>query len=157
MAGTDPRFDAARFRTAIKNAMVMGFPNETEKQITWTWDVERTFVTADSGGFPLDWSAAQVDEESDIADLIVDCAVKFTPVGGASRVGGTELGIMDVANVEATLLDVDYDALLVHGGGRFPNKAMLDGNVYVVQFVAPPFGLFEVNVYSVALQAIDES
>lgn len=157
MAGTDPRFNATQFRDAIRFAMTMGFPAETSKQITWQWDTAREFSRPDSGGFPLEWTAANVESFSDVSDIIVDCAVEYTAVGGASRVAGTELGIMDVSNAKVTLLDVDYDVLLGHGGGVFPNKASVDGNIYEVQFIAPPFGLFEVTVYSVALQAIDET
>lgn len=157
MAGTDSRFDATKFRNAIKFAMQMGFPDETTKQITWHWTPIRTFLHADSGGLPLKWDAANVVTETDVADMIVDCAVKFAESGNTTRVGGTGLGIMDLASATVTLLDVDYDALLVHGDGVFPNQAVLDENVYVVQIVAPPYGLFDVTVWDVYLQAIDES
>lgn len=157
MAGSDSRFDPERFRTAIRFAMEMGFPDDSAKQITWSWNPKRTFNKADSGGLPLEWKPTQVVTESDITSKIVDCSVRFVPVGGATRVGGTELGIMDIAGAVVTLLDVEYDALLAHGNGVFPENASMDGNRYVVQIIAPPYGLFDVTIYDVHLQAIDES
>lgn len=157
MAGSDPRFDSAKFRDAIHFAMRMAFPEDVSRQITWHWTPSRTYDNADSGGFPLKWDAANVVSEVDVDDLIVDCVVKFAVAGNTTRVGGTALGIMDIANATVTLLDVDHDALVVHGNGVFPDQAVLDGNVYVVQIVAPPYALFDVTVWDVYLQAIDES
>ncbi len=157
MAGTDSRFDSAKFRSAIKFAMRMGFPEETIQQITWHWNPNRVFKKTDSGGFPLDWAASQVQSESDISDVIVDCAVKFVPVGGGTRIGGTELGVFDVASAVVTLLDVDHDALVAHGNNDFPDTATMDGDLYIVNFTAPPYGLFDVIIYDVHLQAVDET
>lgn len=156
MAGTDSRFNAAQFRSAIKFAMQMGFPNETEKQITWEWTTERTYLKNDSGGYPYEWDQSEVTSTTAITPMIVDCAVKFQPQGSTTRVGGTELGIFDTANMVVTMLDTDYDLLLAHGT-TFPDKATVDNAIYIVQLIGPPFALFEVNVYEIYLQAIDES
>ena len=157
MAGTDSRFNATLFRDSVRFAMQMGFPQDSAQQITWRWTPNRSYLKPDSGGFPFEWAPAQIDTEVDVTDFIVTCAVEFKPTGGATRVGGTELGIMDVATAIVTLLDTDYDALLAHGNNIFPDLAVLDGNVYVPQIKGPPQGLFSVTVYSVYLQAIDES
>lgn len=158
MAGTDRRFDATKFRSAIKFAMEMGFPDEVSKQITWHWNPVRQYnKKLDASGMPFDLSQGNVNSEADITPMIVDCAVKFQPTGTTTRVGGTALGIMDVANATATLLDVDYNALRQHGEGKFPDKAVMDTDVYLVQLIGPPYGLFEVTIYDVYLQAIDET
>lgn len=155
MAGTDSRFDATKFRTSIKFAMHMGLPGSTQEQITWQWTKERTFNNPDSGGDPFVWSAGHVTSEVDITDMIVDCAVKFTAPAG-TRVGGTGIGIIDLSTVDVTFLDTDWNALIAHGG-RFPEKARIDGDEYTVQIVEPPVGLFDVTVYTVRLQSTDES
>lgn len=156
MAGSDSRFDPTKFRDAIHFAMRMGFPEDTQQQVTWHWNVQREFIRADSGGEPYEWSASQVVGETDISDIIVNCALKFADTAGGSRVAGTSLGIMDVANATVTLLDDEYDALLAHGSGKFPNQALIDDAIYQVVFIKPPQGLFEVTVYEVLIQAIDE-
>lgn len=157
MAGTDSRFNATKFRDGIRFAMQMGFPEDEQKGLAWRWTTKRTFTTTDSGDLPLVWDDTQVVQSTAPSDMIVDCAVAFAQGGGQARVGGTSLGVMDIAQVTVTLLDTDYDALMAHGSNVFPDKAVIDGNVYIVQYVAPPIGLFEVTVYQVALGAIDET
>lgn len=158
MAGSDPRFNAAAFRTAIQSTMQMGFPDEQSQQITWVWVPEYKYnSTPDPGGFPLDWSAAEIKTTEDIAPIIVNCAVQFTATTTTSRIGGTDLGVMDVENAIVTLLDVDYDSLVTHGSGVFPQRASLNGSVYVTQFIGPPFGIFDVTLYTVYLQSVDAS
>lgn len=157
MAGSDSRFDATKFRDGIHFAMRMGFPEDTEKQITWQWDTERTFTRHDSGNEPFEWKAAEIVTETDITDLTVLCAVKFATSANSTRVGGTALGVMDLSNATVTMLDEEYDALLAHGNGSFPDKAIMDDAIYQVQITAPPYGLFEVTVYDILLQAVDEA
>ena len=157
MAGTDPRFPSAKVRAGLKFAMQMAFPEDSAQQITWQWTIKRDFKKQDSGGFPFEWTSSQVQSQTVITDKIVDCAVQTKAPAGTTRVGGTTMGIMDIASATVTLLDVDYDALVAHGLGDFPDQAVMDGAVYVVQTKGPPEGLFDVTVYSIYLQAIDES
>ena len=157
MAGTDARFDAAKFRSAIKFAMKMGFPGEVSKQITWVWNPHRIFKVEDSGGEPFEWLPVEVESETDISPLIVDGAFTFRDTGDTNRVGGTQLGVMDTANIVITLLDVDHDALFVHGKGDFPDEVHIDGTVYIVQIVAPPYALFDVTVFDVHCSTVDAS
>lgn len=157
MAGTDRRFNATRFREGIKFAMQMGFPDQTAQQITWRWTTERTFSKADSGGNPYTWASSQVTDTTVLTDLIVDCAVKFQPVGAGTRVAGTAIGTFDQSTVEVTMLDTDWDLLMAHSDDRLPNQAVIDDNIYHVLFVGPPLGLFDVTVYQLFLAAVDES
>lgn len=156
MADSDPRFNAAEFRDAIQFAMRMGFPEDENQQITWQWDPLREFVQQDSTGSPWEFKASEVTSTETITDMIVNCAISFRPAG-ASTTGGTPLGVLDVASATVTMLDEEMDALLAHGDGRFPNKAQLDEATYFVQYIAPPYGLFEVTVYDIILTALDEA
>lgn len=156
MAGSDSRFNADQFRSAIRFAMQMGFPEDEDKRITWQWDLLRQFVSQDSTGSPWEFKASEVVSEAPVTDLIVNCAVRFHPAGRNST-DGSPLGVLDVASATVTLLDEEFDELVAHGGGRFPNKAQLDEATYEVQYIAPPYGLFEVTVYDVILAAIDEA
>lgn len=157
MAGTDPRFPAGKFRDAIQFAMNMGFPGDTQQQLTWRWTTTRQFSKEDSGGLPFEWKADQVVGSTVVTDMIVPCAVSFKPPTGATRVGGTALGIMDIASATVTLLDVDRNDLFAHGGDVLPDQVVMDGNIYVVQIWGPPYGLFDVTLYDIYIQAIDES
>lgn len=156
MAGSDSRFSASKFRDAIHFAMQMGFPEDSSERLTWKWITQREFHKEDSGGLPYEWKASQVVSETVVSDLSVKCAIKFTATQSGSRVAGTALGVMDVASAVVTLLDTEYDLLLAHGG-RLPDQAEIDGALYEVQFVAPPTGLFDVTVYDVYIQAVDEA
>lgn len=157
MAGSDTRFNAAKFRNGIRFAMQMGFPEDTSKQFTWHWTTKRTYLKPDSGGFPLEFKQSQIDTQVDVDDLVVDVAVSYTQTTSASRIGGTELGVFDVASITATLLDTDYATLLDHGDDVLPDQATVDGNLYIVQNWRPPVGLFEVTIYQANLQAVDET
>lgn len=157
MAGTDARFNATLVRNGLKFAMRMAFPEDGQRQITWMWTTKRDFSRTDSGGYPLDWSQSNVQEETIVNPMIVDCAVKFVPAGGTNRVGGTTLGIMDVANVVVTMLDVDHDALLTHGTGKFPDMIQIDEARYYVQYTAPPYALFDMTVWDIYAQTVDVS
>ncbi len=155
MAGSDSRFDAAKVRSALHFAMSMAFPGDTSKQITWLWKPSRTFnKTADSGGQPFDWTAADIKTEVDIEPMTVLCALNFKLDNSPARVGGTALGIMNVASGTVTMLDVDHDALVAHGG-RFPDQAKWDDGIYNVQITAPPYALFDMTVWDVYIQAPD--
>lgn len=157
MAGSDSRFNATKFRNGIKFAMEMAFPEDSNQQITWSWIPQRVFRKADSGGMPFDWSPTSLVSETDVSDFVVDCAVKFASATSTSRVGGTALGVFDPATAQVTMLDLDYDRLVAHGGGKFPDQAFIDGTRYEVQLIAPPVGLFEVTIYDIYLQAVDTS
>lgn len=157
MAGEDTRFSATKFRDGIRFAMRMGFPEDETRRFTWHWTTERTFNKQDSGGFPLEWTTSQVTNEVNVADLVVDVAVTFKPVGTTTRVGGSAIGVFDAAAIIATLLDEDYEELLAHGDGRLPDQATVDGALYVVQMWPPALGLFEVTIYQAILQAVDET
>lgn len=157
MAGSDTRFNAAKFRNGIRFATQMGFPEDSSKQFTWHWTPKRTYARPDSGGFPLEWKAIEVTSEVDVTDLIVDVAVSFKALGSATRIGGTAAGIFDVASITATLLDEDFATILAHGSGNLPDEATVEGTVYVVQIWKPPVGLFDVTIYQAILQATDET
>ena len=151
MAGTDSRFDAAAFRTAIRAAMNMGLPNSTEEQATFKWNTQRTFAKADAGGSPWDWETAAATTTT-FVDVQIPVAVEFLSKGGDTL--DTRLGEFDVARARITVLDEDFVSLTQ--SGRLADQVELGGDLYDVQFVEPPVGLFQVTVYTVHAQAVDE-
>lgn len=148
MAGSNPAFDPAVFRQAIRDTMIMGLPNATAEKPTFRWNPDKTFTTADPAGQPYDLTASPVDTDAP-PDVQIPCAVEFSarPAGSLDTV----IGEFDTSRVIITILDEDY--ALIEGA----DQVLLGENTYNIQFVGPPLGLFEVTVYQLYAIARDES
>lgn len=145
MAGSDPGFNAAEFRDAIHFAMRMSAaPNPTQR-LTFRWSTEHTYPIEDRAHKPYNWTEAPATTDT-ITDLQVDCAFEFLP---SSSEVATAIGVFRDVRVKITLLDSEYDAILAHGNGRFPDLVVADDDTYEVKFIPPPQGLFEVAVWTV--------
>lgn len=156
MAGTDSRFDASRFRTAIKFAMRMGAPEDTSKRVTFHWTADHTYSKQDSGHDPFSWTSTPATTDAP-DDVQVDCAVSFAgSKSGGSRTApdGTAVGEFDTTHGVVTLLDVDYAQIF--SGSRRADQVVIDGDTYDIQYVAAPYALFEVTVYDLHIASIDE-
>jgi hypothetical protein len=149
---TDSRasaFDAAAFRDAIRFAMDMGLPETTADRATFKWTPVKTYANADTGGRPykLTEAAASTTTHSDVQ---IPVGWQFVP----TRVGNeqqTAMGSFDNDRVIMTILDEDYDQV------KGADICVLGGDDYIVDYVAPPDGLFEVTIYTLYLTARDES
>lgn len=155
MAGSDSRFNAASFRENIKFAMRMGLPDDEDQRITFHWVPSRTFSQADSAGQPLEWDDTPATEDAP-DDFQCDCAIEFASASAINTTAGTGVGEFDVTRGVVTILDSDWEDVLANGG-RVPDEVTMDGNRYVIKFVSPPFGLFEVTIYQINIEALDES
>lgn len=152
---TDPRgadFDAAAFRDAIHFAMRMGAPEAVNERLTFRWTPRDTFTVADPAGRTYDWTQAPTATTT-ITDIQLDCAWKFA--GGPTA--ENPMGQFDQTKIEVTLLDEEYQALLAHSGGDMPDLIVAGGNDYVLAYMPPPNGLFDVTVYTLYAEARDES
>lgn len=149
---TDPRasgFDADAFRDAIRFAMNMGLPNATNERVTFKWDVVSNYTSADPSGRPYVWTdTATTRVVTD--DVQIPAAVQFVARASAGEHGGP-FGNIENPHVIVTILDEDYT--LVQGA----RKIEFDGNLYIINFVAPPLGLFDVTIYQIYAAAEDES
>lgn len=157
MAGTDPRFDPAKFRTAIKFVMHMGAPEDTNQRVTFRWTVDNTYAKKDSGGSPFNWTESPaVSDAPD--DVQVDCAVSFAGAkAGGSRTApdGTAVGEFDTTHGVITLLDVDYAQIF--SDGRRADLVIIDSDTYEIQYVAAPYALFGVTVFDLHIASVDET
>lgn len=153
MAGSDPTgaFDAATFRTNIRQVMAMATANTVEPT-TFRWVVEETYAVKDPGGNPYDWTETPVSHATPItiSDLAVDCAVEFA---GSSETT-TEVGEIAQLSAVITMLDVDQQALVAHGG-RMPDEVLLKGIVYGIDYVPAPVALFVVDVWTIYCSSTD--
>ncbi len=148
MAGSHPAFDPAAFRSAIKDVMNMGLPSATEDRATFRWSAQKTFSKSDSAGAPLDFTVAPVSTVTH-ADVQVPVAWEFQ--NRLTDSASNSVGQFDESMVKLTLLDEHF--ALIQGA----DIVLLGQNEYVIQFVEPPQGLFEVTIYTIHAQARDES
>lgn len=148
MAGSDPRFNEAQFRDAIKFAMKMGTPEDTEKRATFRWTTVKTYATQDPSGRPYSWSSVPTATVAH-DDVQIDCAVEFIPRPSGGR--DTPLGSFDVSRAVITILDVDYAEI------AGADEVLIDGNTYDIQFEGKPDGLFGVTIHTIYADARDES
>lgn len=141
-------FDAAAFRSAIRSTMEMGLPNATSERATFVWKEERTYQKQDPGHNPYSWDATPTTDVTH-AEVRIPVAVEFSarPAGSLDTV----MGQFDTARAIITVLDVDY--ALIQGA----DYVKLGENLYIIDFVGPPMGLFEVTVYQLQCSAVDET
>lgn len=148
----DPRaagFDEAQFRDGILFAMNLGLPEDESKRITFRWTKQKQYDIADPGGNPYNWASPPSKVVSH-PDVLVPAAVKFSP---RLSTGGDDgpFGQIDNPIIEVTLLDTDYSKV------ENADTIILDGSVYMIDFVKPPDGLFGVTIYTIYAHARDEA
>lgn len=149
---TDARasaFDADVFRDAIRFAMSMGLPDTESERITFRWTPQKSYSIADPAGNPYSWdqTPSEVVEHDDVQ---VPAAVEFTSRASGGVVG-SPFGEIDSPRIVVTLLDEDYEQV------RGADLVILNDSVYVVNFVKPPDGLFDVTIYTLYCTARDEN
>lgn len=137
MAGTDARFDAASFRSAIRFAMTMGSPGTTEEKATFRWGKAQTFNPQDPVAKPYHWNEPVVTDTTR-PDVVLDhVAVEFSTNRTQS---GTAVG--EFVPLRATLTLLDEEHALVEGA----DMVLLGGHVYGISMTTV-VALFSVDVY----------
>lgn len=148
-------FNASRFRTAIRNTMTMGMPNANADKATFRWTPRNTYNPQDPEHDPYTFTQAAINTWSH-ADVVVPVAWEFSARPSASL--ETTVGEFDMSRVVITMLDVDFATISgVQATPVLPDLVLLGGNTYIIEFVAPPVGLFDVDVYQIYCIARDES
>jgi len=153
---TDPRasgFDPALFKDAIRFAMNMGLPDTATERVTFRWTADKSFDTESPSGNPYTWNGTPTSETAPV-DVRVSAAVEF--VSRASLSDSNSIGDFDNPRIVVTLLDDEYETITDDDLG-LPDKILVGGNTYEIDFVAPPVGLFSVTVYQIHATAVDES
>lgn len=149
---TDPRgasFNSDEFRDAIRFAMNMGLPENEDERIIFKWNVVKTYDNPDPAGKPYFWNQSS-DTTTTHADVSVPAAVEFFHNKSSGK-AGTPFGEIDSPYIIATLLDEDYENV------RGAEIIEIDGSTYMVNFVAPPMGLFDTTIYQIFATAEDET
>lgn len=146
----DPRaagFNSAEVRDALKFAMKMGLPEAQNERLTFRWRSQKAFARHDPAGRPYQWGDTPTSDTTP-ADVKVDGAVEFSDHSSADA--GTPVTRFNTPRVVVTLLDVDYVQI------ETADEIILDDATYVIDYVAPPMGLFDMTVYQIYASAVDE-
>lgn len=150
-------FNGARFRDAISFAMQMGIPDTASQRITFQWSSEPAFANADTKGNPYDFTdspTATITAPDQVASLTLPVTWEFSSTRSSS--GDTPVGNFDVTRIKVTVLDTQYD-LITDVNLGLPDLLLIDGNTYVIDYYAPPQGLFDVTIHDIFGTARDES
>lgn len=147
MAGSNSAFDPALFRDAIQATMNMGLPTNTTEQPTFHFPTVRSYpvgTALDEDGFPFDPTITATVTTP--PSKRVACAVEFTPVDSDELPVGT----LRKTKAVLTLLDIDYTKI------KNAHEVSLGKDRYIISYVQPPLGLFEVTVYQLTCYGKDE-
>lgn len=147
MAGASPLFDADLFRTQIRATMTMGLPGNVADRATFRWRADTTYSSEDSANKPWLWTESPATNLVH-ADVQVPVAMEIMRT---AEQDGTSVGDFEAVRVVLTLLDVDYAQVIG------ADVVLLGQNVYNIDFIEPPIGLFDVTVYRFHLRATDET
>jgi hypothetical protein len=138
MAGSNPQFDSAAFRTGIKFAMQMASPETLDEQAAFYMPTTTTYNKGvDGENFPFDPTATKTSVTP--PSIKVDCAIEFRNADDQQ----TPFGEITPAKVVITLLDVDYAQVVGF------SHVLIRGEKYIYHHTEPSVGLFDATVYTV--------
>lgn len=141
-------FDPALFRSAIISTMEMGLPTDTSERATFRWTTARTWSRQDASGKPFNWTAPPATEVVH-PDVRIPVAVEFAQNARNSQ--ETAVGAFDTPRAIITVLDTHYPSVAT------ADQVILGKNTYILEYWAPPIGLFSVTIYTAYCVARDES
>lgn len=150
MAGSDPRFDAAKFRDGIVFAMTMAKPGSVLEQTTFYRVTDAVYSRTDPGGKPYHWDDTPVANSS-TEEVIVDSVVEY--IARSSMADVTAMGEFNVSRAEILV----FAEGLAEIRAIRANHVKIGGNTYRISSVSPPFALFTVEFNTVYAEALDES
>ncbi len=156
-AAANAAFNATAFKNGIKTAMQLGMPGTESERATFYWDSEKTYTSADTRANPYDWTSSPTATTSapDLpTSLSVPVAIEFLDAKAAS--GDTRIGNFDSPRLKVTILDDEYVEITDQNLG-LPDGMVIDGNTYLIEYWAPPTGLFGVTIYLCYAIARDET
>ena len=146
MAGTNPRFNAQKFRKNIRFVMELGAPPvDGERAIFYKPSTLVYSRGVDEADLPFDPTSTVVRQPAQ--PIIVSCAVEYKDVDDLP----TDFGDIVPAKAVITVLDEDY---LKVKGCEF---VTLRGERYKYHHTEPPVGLFDVGVYTLHFRAVDQT
>lgn len=147
MAGTNPGFNAAGFRKAIKSAMQMGASPTEGERATFHFAAQLIYNSGNVDGdlVPFDPAATVVSTEPPTVQ--VDCAIEYFD----AEAQPTAFGLMSPTRIAVTVLDVDYERV------KDCAYVVVAGDRYDYRRTEPPAGLFDVGLFVMHFTARNET
>lgn len=150
MAGTNPDFDAAAFRSGVRTAMQLGAPVKKSDRVTFIFKTQPSYppgTRLDQEGRPLDPRIAPIVEASLTGPLQVDCALEFTDASAEEL----PVGNFRPTKAVVTVFDTDYERV------KNAKEVLIGGDRYIVGYKPPPLALFNVGIHQFVCFAVDET
>lgn len=145
MAGSSNSFKPDTFRAAIRSAMTMGTPPDTDYQMRFHWNPDRTTAaTRDGEGIPFDPTA--VITSTTQPSTTVACAVEYLDAAGQP----SPFGSIVPSRIRVTLLDEEYEQV------KDADYVVIGGDRYLRHHEPPSYGLYEVGVHQILYVAENE-
>lgn len=145
MAGSNPDFNAAEFRTGIQAAMEMGAALEADEQVTFHFPSTLVYNTpADDTDTPFDPTTTVTATPA--VPKRVPCAVEYFDAENQP----TSFGLIAPTRLEIMLLDEDYEQV------KAATYVVAHGDRYNFRRTQPPGGLFDVGLYVMHFTAVNE-
>lgn len=147
MAGSNPTFDAAGFRSALRDVMTLGLPNDPADQPTFHFPTTVSYppgTAVDEDGVALDPSVPK--SKTTLDPVKVRCAVEYfdaTP---------DELPVGTFRPTKLVLTMFEDEFALV----KDAEEVVIGQDRYYLSHRPPPVGLYDVTVFQIVAYAIDE-
>lgn len=139
-------FPSDEFRSAILNTMVMGSPNKTVDKPTFYWNTDKTYTVQDRNKKPYTLGSVEPVEDNTPDPVVATVAVEYVQRNPAL----TGMGDFDKSRAILTILDEEYQKI------EGADWVTLGGDKYEIKYVTVD-GLFDVDVYTMHVTAIEES
>ena len=158
MAGTDSRFNRARFEDAVRFAMRMGAPTRPEDRATFHFRTKRVYPSGtrlDQEGKPLNPSVSAEYVRPDPL-MLEEVAIEFDQ----ATPDELPVGVRIPTRVTITLLDDEYQAIkerAEEGNEEFAYEVEVGGDRYRIAYRTPPLALFDSGVHQLVCHAMEES
>jgi hypothetical protein len=151
-AVTDPAFgsdfDGDAFRAAIVSTMQMGMANG-DQVATFYWEEEYEYEYASDDRTPYDLSATPTEVIQAPKTATIPVAVEFV----SRATGGLGGAVGHIENPRVVLTVVDTYISDIAGA----TGVIFDDAKYMINYMAPTLGLFDVNIYEIHCTAFDEA
>lgn len=145
MAGTNPGFDPAQFRNAIRFVYDMAAPPVDDEQATFYGPSTLVYTgSVDDEEVPFDPETTVVSTPA--TGVKVPCGIEYLDADGQAVVFGT----VTPSKVKISLLDEEYAQV---AGALY---VVIGGEKYLYRRTEPPSGLFDVGIYTMHFVAENE-
>lgn len=143
-------FPTATFVDAVKQTMKMGIPQASAERLTWHWNADSDDVPSPTGS-PYEWDAEPSDPEPGTPErsLQVDYALEFATRTTANTT--TQMGTFNDPTATVTLVDSDYQQI------KDADYCTIGNTRYEILFHGPTVAMFDADIHTVYIQAVDES